>query len=94
MLAALTAAFIAVYAFAVPFNTLLTVALIGGFAWMHLGMHGSHDGHGAPQEHAGHTAEAARRDNPTDSIVETAPGRAAQAPVQAVAEPQSTRRGG
>ncbi len=63
--ALLLAGFAALYIFNVPFSTLVWIALIGGFAWMHMGMHGSHGGHGGHNErgnangdeHTGHTAQ-------------------------------------
>lgn len=63
--ALLLVAFVAIYLFNVPLNTIVWITLIGGFAWMHMGMHGSHGGHGGHtardnakgDEHAGHIAQ-------------------------------------
>ena len=66
----LVGALIAVYLFDVSWSTIGTVALVGFFAWMHMGMHGGHDGmHGGHgddvrrDEHAGHTVDTARDEN-------------------------------
>ena len=59
----LVGALIAVYLFDVSWSTIGTVALVGFFAWMHMGMHGGHGDDARRAAHAGHTVDTARDEN-------------------------------
>jgi len=62
----LIGAWLALTVFNVSLSALGTLAFLGFFVWMHMGMHGGHGSHGShgeeqpSDEHVGHTTEPAR----------------------------------
>ena len=97
----LLGAWLAVSVFNVSLSTLGTLAFIGFFIWMHMGMHGGHGGHGshdkeqAGDEHVDHTVEPAR-DGSVRAITSdaTASLPAADGPVKLVASEEQNKHHG
>ena len=91
-------AWLALTVFNVSLSVLGTLAFLGFFMWMHMGMHGLHGSHGEEQpgdEHVGHTTEPAR-DGTAQAFASDANASrpAADGPVKPVAsEEQNKHRG-
>ncbi len=91
----LVAALVAVYVFNVSWNTIGTLAFVGFFAWMHMGMHGGHTDDLRRDEHAGHTIDLTSDGNAkTIAVDSNARGIATDDKMKSVAREQSHQHHG
>lgn len=99
--ALLVGAWVAVSVFNVSLGTLGTLAFLGFFVWMHMGMHGGHDSHGEKHDDSrgdGHAAQIvdSTRDGNARTIAPdpNARGLASDGPAKTVKPEESSRHHG